>query len=187
MNHNFQKVMIFTLMLGTSITCQAMSKPDYGQVDITVENNQPCFYLSDYTRDVELEKDVNKLIYAIVFEGAKDLFIVHNTYLDIPNSLQSCLQLSQMEALTNQPTISLDKPYGVELKLGIKGEFTNGVNYISEFCITEDNGDYKIVEADRGRVPPNSDEVTNYCTDSELEERKGWFQKLKDWVKSFLV
>lgn len=54
MNHNFQKVMISTLMLGTSITCQAMSKSDYGQVDITVKNNQPCFYLSDYTRDVEL-------------------------------------------------------------------------------------------------------------------------------------
>lgn len=187
MNHNVQKVIISTLLLGTSITCQAMSKPDYGQVDITVKNNQPCFYLSDYTREVELEKDINKLKYAIVSEGAKDLFIVHNTYLDIPNSPQSCLPISEMEALTNQPTTSLDKPYGVELKLGIKDEYSNGANYVSEFCITKNNNAYKIIEADRGRVTPNSDEVTNYCTDKELEENKGWFQKLKEWVKGFFL
>ncbi len=185
MNHNVRKVMITTLMLGTSITCQAMSKPDYGQVNITVKDDQPCFYLSGYTREVELEKDVNKLTYAIVFEGSKDLFIVHNTYLDIPNSPQSCLPISEMEALTSQPTIRLNKPYGIELKLGIRNEYVNGANYVSEFCIIKNNNTYKIVEADRGRVTPNSDEVTNYCTDNELEERKGWFQKLKKWVKGF--
>lgn len=187
MNHNFQKVMIITLMLGTSIKCQAMSKPDYGQVNITVKDGQPCFYLSGYTREVELEKDVNKLTYAIVFEGSKDLFIVHNTYLDIPNSPQSCLPISQMEALTSKPTISLNKPYGIELKLGIQNEYANGANYVSEFCLTKNNNTYKIVEADRGRVTPNSDEVTNYCTDKELEDRKSWFQKLKKWVKGFFL
>jgi len=187
MNHNFQKVMISTLILGTSITCQAMSKPDYAPVNITVKNNQPCFYLSGYTRKVKLEKDINKLTYAIVFEGSKDLFIVHNTYLDVPNSPQSCLPISEMEALTSQPTISLYKPYGVELKLGIEDEHSNSANYVSDFCITADSDDYKIVEADRGRVTPNSDEVTNYCTDNELEERKGWFQKLKEWVKGFFT
>lgn len=187
MNHNIQKVIISTLMLGTSITCQAMSKPDYGQVNITIKNNQPCFYLSGYTREVELEKDINKLTYAMVFEGAKDLFIVHNIYLYIPNSTQSCLPISEMEALTSQPTISLDKPYGVELKLGIEDEYSNSANYVSEFCITADRDDYKIVEADRGRVTPNSDEVTNYCTDKELQERKDWFQKLKEWVKGFFT
>lgn len=187
MNHNIQKVIISTLIIGTSVTCQAMSKPDYGQVDITVKNNQPCFYLSSYTREVELEKDVNKLTYAIVFEGSKDLFIAHNTYLDIPNSPQSCLPVSQMQALTSQSTISLNKPYGVELKLGIEDEYSNSTNYVSEFCITEDSNDYKIVEADRGRVTPNLDEVTNYCTDNKLEEKKGWFQKLKEWVKGFFL
>ena len=90
-----------------------------------------------------------------------------------------------MEALTSQPTVSLNKPYGIELKLGIQNEYANGTNYILEFCITKNHNTYKIVEADRGRVTPNSDEVTNYCTDNELEERKGWFQKLKKWVKGF--
>ncbi len=186
MNHNVQKVIISTLILGTAITCQAMSKPDDGQVNITIKNNQPCFYLSGYTRKVELEKDISKLTYAIIFEGSKDLFIVHNTYLDIPNTPQNCLPISEMEALTSQPTINLDKPYGIELKLGIESEYANGANYVSEFCITKNNNTYKIVEADRGRVAPNLDEVTNYCTDNELEESKGWFQKLKDWVKIFL-
>lgn len=187
MKYKFRKLIIFNLILTASFTCQAMSKPDYGQVDIAIKDNQPCFYLSGYTSEVESEKDINKLTYAIVFEGAKDLFIVKNTHLDIPNSPHSCLPVSEMQALTNQSTIILNKPYGIELKLGIKNEYSNGANYTSEFCIIENQNDYEIVEVNRGKVTPNSDEVTNYCTDKKLEERKSWFQKFKDWIEKILT
>lgn len=185
MKNKVQKFLISTLLLTTPFVSQAISKPDYGQVDIVVKNNQPCFYLSSYTREVAVADDTNKLTYGIVFEGSKDLFIVNNVYLDIPNSPQSCLSVSDMKVLTSEPTISLDTPYGIELKLGIKDDFTNGANYVSEFCLTKQNNEYKVVEADRGRVTPNSDEVTNYCTNELLEEEKSWFQELKEWLSGF--
>lgn len=185
MKNNFQKIIIGILMFIIPIISQAMSKPDYGQVDVIIKNKQPCFYLSGYTREVTAADDTNKLTYGIVFEGSKDLFIVNNVYLDIPNSPQSCLSVTDMEALTKETTISLDKPYGIELKLGIKDDFINGANYVSEFCLTEDNGNYEVLKADRGRVNPNSDEVINYCTNELLEEEKSWFQELKQWLSGF--
>ncbi len=185
MKNKFQKFLISALLLITPMISQAMSKPDYGQVDIVIRNNQPCFYLAGYTREFAVAEDTNKLTYAIVFEGSKDLFIVNNVHLDIPNSPQSCLSVSDMGALTSKPTISLDTPYGIELKLGIKDEVINGANYVSEFCLIKENNEYKVVEADRGRVTPNSNEVTNYCTNVLLEEEKSWFQELKEWLSGF--
>lgn len=181
MNNNFQKIVIGILVLIIPIISQAMSKRDYGQVDVTIKDSQPCFYLADYTREVAAVDDNNKLTYAILYEGSEDLFIVNNVYLDISNSPQSCLPVSEMEALTSEPTISLNKPYGIELKLGIKDELVNGANYISEFCLAKNNGEYVVVKANRGRVTPNSDEVTNYCTNELLVEEKSWFQRLKKW------
>lgn len=185
MNHNLQKIVIFTLMLGISTTSQAMSKNDYGQVDIVVKNNQPCFYLSGYTREVATADDINKLTYGVVFEGSKDWFIVNNVYLDIPNNPQSCLLVTDMQALTSEPKISLDKPYGIELKLGIKDAFINSANYVSEFCVTEKNSRYKIVEVDYKINPDPTKNATNYCSNREFKEKKSWSQELKEWLSGF--
>nr|WP_317200917.1 hypothetical protein [uncultured Psychrobacter sp.] len=185
MKNKVQKFLISTLLLITPFVSQAMSKPDYGQVDIVVKNNQPCFYLSGYTREVATADDTNKLTYAILFEGSKDLFIVNNVYLDIPNNPQSCLLVTDMEALTSEPNISLDKPYGIELKLGIKDEVINGANYVSEFCVTEKNSRYKIVEVDYKINPDPTKNATDYCSNKEFKEEKSWFQELKEWLSGF--
>ena len=182
MKNKFQKFIISTLLLVTPFVCQAMSKPDYGQVDIVVKNNQPCFYLAGYTREVAVANDNNKLTYAIVSEGSEDLFIVNNVYLDIPNSPQSCLSLSKMEALTSEPNISIDKPYWIELKLGIKDDFINGANYVSEFCVSENKSRLSIVEVDYKINPDPFENAAAYCTNELLEEERSWFQELKEWL-----
>lgn len=185
MNNNFQKLAVGALMLITPIISQATSKHDYGQVDIIVKNNQPCFYLSGYTREVIVAEDTNKLTYAIISEGSKDLFIMNNVYLDIPNSPQSCLSVLKMEALTNKPTISLNKPYWIELKLGVKNEFINGANYVSEFCLIEDKNGSSIVKVDYKINPNPSKNAIPYCSIKEFEESKSWLQELKEWLQGF--
>lgn len=176
MNNKFWKILAGILIPIIPIISQAMSKPDYGQVDITIKDSQPCFYLSGYTREVSAAEDTNKLVYAIIFEGSKDLFIVNNVYLDIPNSPRSCLSVSEMEALTSEPIISLNKPYGVELKLGIKDEFINGANYVSEFCLIEDKNRSSIVKVDYKINPNSSKNATAYCSSKEFKKIKAGFR-----------
>ena len=185
MKNKFQKFLISALLLITPIISQAMSKLDYGQVDIVVKNNQPCFYLAGYTREVAVAEDTNKLTYAIVFEGSEDLFLLNNIYLDIPNSPKTCLPVSAMNTLTDESNIILNKAYGVELVLGIKDEVINGANYVSEFCLSENESRLSIVEVDYEINPDPSKNATAYCTNELLEEERSWFQELKEWLSGF--
>lgn len=187
MTNSFRKTTLTALLFLIPCLGQATSKPDYGQVDIIVKNSQPCFYLSGYTRQVAQDSDPNKLVYAILFRGSRDLFIVHNTYLDIPNNPQTCLPVSAMESLTAEATVIPNKPYGIELILGIENDYSNGANYMSEFCLAEDKGRFSIVEVDYKKNPNPDDNAIAYCSNKELKEQKSWFQILKEWLRSIVT
>ncbi len=90
-----------------------------------------------------------------------------------------------MKILTDESTIICNKPYGIELVLGIKDEFINGANYVSGFCAFKNESRLSVVEVDYKINADPSKNATAYCTSTELKESESWFQKLKEWLSGF--